>query len=209
VNWYGTWDLSPSLRATIVQHPTYRARSADFPESNPKNNLLHLIESAKSLAESEDASEQFIFQLSQKFEAIIELGTSQNSAERQWMQIAMASEQFWLLLQTCFSLGKHDAIWHMYEDGTIETLTRKALLKHGGRYESVARMKIEKLYVEFVSSEKKRPTALSLLKWLGGERPKGSDALPIVFRGERAKIIEGISWSKFNEIVKSIKKKRK
>lgn len=149
VNWYGTWDLSPSLRATVMQHPIYRALNADLPEATPKSDLMRLMRWGMSLYGSPKNLESAMASLAHECDALIHDVDMFNSPNDEWLRLARQSEDFWTLLQKMFDFGRRHAFWQAYRDGSLQKTSRRGALmvtKGKGKWRQVLDEAIRRHY---------------------------------------------------------------
>jgi len=197
VNWHGTWDLSPSLRATVIQHPIYRALKAELPEATPKNNLLHRLQWAMSLSGNEEEEDRLLASLAHACDAMLHDADMFDFPNDEWLRVAREQDDFWMLLETVFDFGRRHAFWQTYRDGTVSKASRKGLLDRGGKSPGKWGMAVKRLVDEYVQEVGTYPTPRKLFTRLGGVRDDNDDNIPLRFEKPNGSILDGILWNEF------------
>jgi hypothetical protein len=206
VNWHGTWDLPTSLRATVIQHPIYRALKAELPEATPKNNLLHRLQWAMSLSGNEEEEDRLLASLAHECDAMLHDADMFDFPDNEWLRVAREQDDFWKLLETVFDFGRRHAYWQTYRDGTVSKASRKGLLDRGGKSPDKWGVAVKLLVAQYVQEVGTYPPPSKLFTSLGGVRDDNDDNIPLRFEKPNGSILDGILWNEFVNRVDSAKK---
>lgn len=196
---YGTWDLSPSLRAAVVGHPIYRSLEATLPAADPENDLIHFIRWAKSLNASDKEDENLLASLAYQCDAMLYGVDTLVPTNDGWIWTARREKDFWILLKTMFDFGARHAYWRTYRDGTLEKSSRRGMLMIE-KGKSEWRRFIEKFIVDHYHETGEWLSPAKLRKKLGA--PGVAPTSRLRFSAPHLLKMPEIKWSEFQSLAK-------
>ena len=124
------------------------------------------------------------------------------------MHAAKESQQFWDILDAAIGLGRSLANYETFGDRALEELILHGHLQNRGKSSSRSTQIIRELMANFQKEHKHEATAKKLLVWVGGSTPSADDQ-PLIFAKDLADSLAGMTWEKWSNTVKDLKKKRK
>jgi hypothetical protein len=211
INDDGKWKAPTALNMLIRSHPFVRAITETLPELTKREQVAQVMQWAETCRPDNPDDNHYGTILAQSAE-LLDLFLYEQAfgdpAEFGWMHAAKQSQQFWDILDAAIGFGRSLQNHEIYGDGSVEDLIIKGLLQTRGRTPDKLTYVMEELMDGYRKEYGMEATAKKLLVWVGGKISSASDK-PLILPEECSGRLKGITWDKWSNTVKDLKKKRK
>jgi hypothetical protein len=196
------WCLPETLMEIIRIHPYVRAVTDELPVPTTREEIEAKIQWAQAGRKGDcgeiersvaGGAEVLDLRLGQSFE---------DSEDSDWLGKARESERFWEILDAAIGFGRMLERYGRLNDGRVEALVQKAVLVPTGKKPSKEGRAVEQLIEEFRRERDETPTAKKLAGFIGAKRGASDDDPLEIPAGNRASELDGVSWTKFQILVK-------
>lgn len=208
-NRQGKWESTSYLGLIVKLHPFVRAICSQLPEMSVREEVMDALRRAADCGNEGDYHGTMLAQAANYLDLWLYDQDPDDSDDLGWLHSAKSSDQFWNILNSAIGFGRCLAAHELFGDGTVEARIQRSLVLSSGRRATEWRRSIDELLDSFRSANGHEATASELLEWIGGKRPDTSDSDSLIFPNEYSEQFRGITWFRWNETVKSAKKKRK
>ncbi len=126
-----------------------------------------------------------------------------------WLVEAKRGNRLWQLLNAAVKLGRSLNQNETFRDSKIQNSTRKMLSAYPGKGATPAGLAVELIIAKAMDDGLENPTPEKLLDWLKGTRPHNDGDSLLVNHPMWESELTDVSWEKFENLVKSARRRVK
>lgn len=203
------WDPPQPLVLSLHLHPGLKQIKEGLDILSSKEEFWQLVNWAKSISPGQEWTtknrhEKMLAQAAEGLELSFYVGMGE-SKELGWLFQAEESDRFWSLLESAIAFGRRLALYDRFSDGELQKKVQATLLNPPGRAANPWRPVI-KTVVDDLESRGLSGTAMKVLGALDGSRNEVSNDQPCSFDNPDLSGLPEISWDKFKNLVKDIRR---